>query len=215
MSNGPTDWVAEKLVAKEDMEVLGRTAEGFLVVKSPKTGYTFSVAVLGVKGVIQPSHVVPLLGGVNNPQFVTNVPSMTLWSGAAIDLVHAAGAAFGKLGDISRAASAGDAGSFRDKNMGFFINAMVQHRNVSDVSYVFDNVFKAVRLSGSSLVVAVVDSYHMSAEDVRNARARVGHFDVIVKSSSYGSITDQAQVAANSMGAEALTFGELMSRLHK
>jgi len=215
VSNAPTEWVAEKLAVKEHMEVLGRTDEGFLLVKSTKAGYTFSVAVLGVRGVIQPYDVTPLFGGVNKPQFVMNVPSMSLWSGAAIDLVHAAGAAFGKLGDIARAASTGDAGSFRDENMGFFINAMKQHRNVSSVSYVFDTVFKAERNSGSSLVVAVIEAYHMSAEDVRNARARVGLFDIVVKSSSYGSITDQALKAANLMGTEALTFGELMSRLHK
>lgn len=215
MSNAPTDWVADKLMTKESMEVLGRTAEDFLHVRSPKTGYTFTVAVLGVKGVIQASDVAPLFAVVGIPQFVMNVPSMTLWSGSAIECVHAACAAFGTLGDVSRAASTGDAGSFRDKNMGFFINAMQQHRNVSSVSYVYDTVFKAVLKSGENLVVAVIEAYHMSAEDVRNARGRIGHFDVVVKSSSYGSITDQAQDAAKSIGAEALTFGELMSRLHK
>lgn len=194
---------------------MGRTAEGFLTVRFPKTGYTFSVAVLGIKGVIQASDVAHLFTSANRPQLIINVPSMTLWSGEAIDCIHAAGAAFGKLGDVSRAASTGDAGSFRDKNMGFFIEALRQHRNVSSTSYVFDTVFKAVRSSGPSLVVAVIDAYHMSAEDVRNARNRIGHFDLVVKSSSYGSITDQAQAAANSMGAEALTFGDLMSRLNK
>lgn len=215
MNKDPVSWVADKLGTEESIEVLGTTAEGFLLVRSSETGYTFSVAVLGVKGVIQSSDVDPLFAGVNKPQFVMNIPSKTLWSGAAIDRVHAAGAAFGTLGDVSRAASIGNAGSFRDKNMGFFINGMKDHRNVSDVSYIFDSVFKAIRKSGSSLVVAVVDAYHMSAEDVRNAKARVEHFDIVVKSSSYGSITNQAQVAANSMGIEALTFGELLSRLNK
>lgn len=215
MSNGPIEWVAGRLVSNKSIEVLGRTAEDFLHVRSLKNGNTFSVAVLGVRGVIQASDVVPLFAGAGRPQFVMNVPSATLWSGAAIDYVHAAGAAFGTLGDVSRAASADDAGSFRDKNMGFFINALEQHRNVSSVSYVYDTVFKAVRKSGSSLVVAVIEAYHMSAEDVRNARDRIEHFDVVVKSSSYGSITDQAQAAANSIGAEALTFRELMGRLNK
>jgi hypothetical protein len=55
----------------------------------------------------------------------------------------------------------------------------------------------------------------MSAEDVRNAKDRFGHFDAIVKSSSHGSITLQADAAAESMGAEALTFRDLMRRLAK
>jgi hypothetical protein len=99
--------------------------------------------------------------------------------------------------------------------MGFFINAMKQHSNVSSVSYVYETVFKAERKIGASLVVAVIDAYNMSAEDVRNARDRFGHFDVVVKSSSHGAITNQADAAAKSMGAHALSFRELMGWLAK
>ncbi len=214
MSNNVADWVADKLIAKEGLEVVDRTPEGFLVVKSPND-YEFLVAVLGVRNLIRLPDVTPLFASATTPQFVVNVPSATLWSGAAIDYVHQAPAAFGTLGDVSRAASTGDAQSYRDKNMGFFINAMRQHWNVSGVSYVFDRVFKAERKVGSGLTVAVVDAYNLSAEDVRNAKDRFGDFDIVVKSSSHGSITDQAEEAAQSMNAEALTFGELMRRLAK
>lgn len=214
MSKSPTDWVSEKLEESGDVEVVERTAEDFLVVES-RDGYTFPVAVIGVQGLIEVSDVEPLFGGETEPKFVVNVPSNALWSGDAIHFIHAASAAFGALGEISRAASTGDAGSYRNKNMGFFINAMMQHSNVSGVSYIYDRVFRASRYAGSSLTVAVIDAYNMSAEDVRNAKSRFGYFDIVVKSSSHGSITHQAESAANSMGAEALTFGELMRRLAK
>jgi hypothetical protein len=214
MSKNATDWVAEKLVTSETLEIVERTPEDFLVVRS-KNNYTFPIAVLGVKDVIELAHVEPLFTGAAKPQFVVNVPSKTLWSGNAIRRIHAAAAAFGTLGDVSRAASTGHAGSYRDKNLDFFINAMKQHSNVSCVSYIYDRVFKTDRRIGSSLTVAVIDAYNMSAEDVRNAKARFGHFDVIVKSSSTGSITYQAEAAAKSMDAEALTFSELMRRLAK
>jgi hypothetical protein len=215
MNGNVTDWVADKLTTtNKDLEIVNRTPENFLVVRS-KDGYTFLVAVLGLQNVIELSDVKPLFVGATKPQLVVNVPSKTLWSGAAIHFIHAAPAAFGTLGDISRAARTKDAGSYRDKNMGFFINAMKQHSNVSSVSYVYEAVFKADRKIGESLIVAVIDAYNMSAEDVRNAKDRFGHFDIVVKSSSYGSITPQAEAAANSMGAQALKFGELMGRLAK
>jgi hypothetical protein len=214
MSASVTDWVAEKLGTQDDVQVVDRTPEGFLVVRS-EDGYTFSVAVLGIKRVIDLSDVEPLFSGAAKPKLIVNVPSVTLWSGAAIDRIHEESAAFGTFGDISRAASTGNAGGFRDKDMGFFINAMNQHSNVSKVSYVFDSVFKVSRKAGGTLTVAVIDAYNMSAEDVRKAKARVGHFDVLVKSSSYGSITSKADAAAISMGAQALTFGELLRRLVK
>ncbi|AVG16045.1 hypothetical protein CFN79_09370 [Chromobacterium vaccinii] len=212
MSNSVINWVAEKLVTTEELEIVERTPEDFLVVRA-QDGYTFLVAVLGVQNVIELSDVEPLFAGTTKPQFIVNVPSKTLWSGAAIDRIHAESAAFGTLGDVSRAANTENAGSFRDKNMGFFINAMEQHSNVSSISYVYGTVFKVDRKIGESLVVAVIDAYNMSAEDVRNAKSRFGDFDVLVKSSSYGSITNQAEAAAKSMGAQTLTFRQLMGRL--
>lgn len=209
-----TAWVAGKLAANQHgVKVVGRTPEDLLVVGTDD--YTFLVAVLGVPDIVQVSHVQPLFVGANKPQLVINVPSKTLWSGAAIDFLHAVPAAFGTMGDIDRAADKKAAEFFRDKNMGFFINAIEQHKNVSAVSYVYDSVFRVERRKGASVTVAVVGAYNLSAEDVRNARARVGHFDVVVKASSHGSITHQASAAAASMGAEALTFGELMARLGK
>lgn len=214
MSGSVSDWVAEKLRGTDGLDVIDRTPEDFLVVRS-RVGYTFPVAVLGVKDVIRLSDVEPLFSGANKPLLVVNVPSKALWSGAAIDRIHAASAAFGTVGDVSRAADTQDAGSFRDKNMRYFINAMGQHTNVTRVSYVYENVFEVDRKTGGSLIVAVIDTYNMSAEDVRNAHTRLGRFDVVVKSSSYGSITTQAEAAAKDMGAQALTFRELMGRLTK
>lgn len=187
MSGSVTSWVAEKLESNEGLEIVSRTQEGFLVVRS-KDQSTFVVAVLGVRGVIEVADVEPLFASANKPKFVVNVPSSTLWSGAAIDLVHEMQAAFGTVGDVARAANMANPSYFRDKNMGFFINGMLQHSNVTEVSYVYDSVFKADRKNGKSLVIAVVDAYNMSAEDVRNAKTKFAHFDVIVKSTSHGCI---------------------------
>lgn len=214
MNTSPTDWVSEKLGTDGRLEVVGRTPEDFLIVRSADN-YKFPVAVLGVQDVIKLADVKPLFARTTKPLLVVNVPSKTLWSGDAIRHVHAASAAFGTFGDVSRAASTGNAGSFRDKNMGFFINAMGQHSNVSGVSYIYDRVFEVKRKIGSSLTIAVIDTYNMSAEDVRNARGQFGQFNIVVKSSGYGSITRQAEAAAKSMDAEALTFGELMGRLNR
>jgi hypothetical protein len=212
MSNVIT-WVAEKLAEGGGrLTVVDRTPEDFLVVEA-QNDYTFLVAVLGVKEIVQISNVQPLFAGATKPELVVNVPSKTLWSGAAIDFVHSVPAAFGTMGDIARAAETKAAAFFRDKNMGFFIRAMEQHTNVSTVSYVYDSVFQVERRNGASITVAVIDAYNMSAEDVRNTRTRIGHFDVVVKSSNHGSITEQAEAAAESIGAQALTFGGLMQRL--
>jgi hypothetical protein len=213
VSGNLIDWVVHRLTTEHSVEVIGRTEQGCLIVKS-QDGPQFAVAVLGLKDAINASDVAPLFAGAGKPQLVINVPSKALWSGAAIELIHASGAAFGTLGDVARAARLEDPGSFRDKTIGFFINAIAQHKNVASVSHVYESVLKVDRLVGSSLTVAVVEAYNMSAEDVRNARARFGRVDVIVKSTSYGSITDEAMEAARAVGAQALMFRQLMGRLN-
>lgn len=208
--NSITSWVAEKLTQEgRRIKVSGQTPEGFLIIEESE-GYKFLVAVLNLQNVINVAHVQPIFDGTNQPQLVINVPSKTLWSGEAIEFIHSKQAAFGVMGDIARAASTYNAGMFRDKNMGFFINAIEQHGNVSTVSYLYDSVFRVNRFRGASLTIAVINAYNMSAEDVRNAKTRVGTFDVIVKSTNYGSITEQAEAAAASMNAQALTFKDLM-----
>jgi hypothetical protein len=203
------EWVENKFKNDGDVKVVSRTAENLLIIEG-KHGYTFHVAVIGLRGTIKDTDVSPLFKTANKPQLVVNVPSDVLWDGLAIDAIHAEGAAFGTFGDIGRVVRTMDAGSFRNKNMGFFINGMQQHSNVISVSYVYDSVFRVERVSGPSLTIAVIEAYNMSAEDVRNEKNRIGDFDIVVKSTSYGSITTQAESAATSMGAKALTYKDLL-----
>lgn len=211
MSGSASDWIAGKL--KEDGLIVAEQArEGFLVVQT-RTGYEFLLGVLGVKGVIELSDVRLLFAQSNHPNFVVNVPSSTVWSGAAIDHIHAASAAFGTLSDVIKAADTHDAGSYRKKSLVYFINAIKQHTNVANMSYVYERVFLVHRRRGLPLKVAIIDTYHMSAEDVRNTKAKFKEFDIVVKSSNYGSITSQAASAAAMIGAEALSFGDFLRRL--
>lgn len=210
MAGSITDWVASKIDPREGLSVVGRTPEDLLLMQF-KSNEPFPVAVIGVGDL--PQHVQPLLSLATRPQFIVNVPSKTLWRGDAISLVNAAPAAFGTLGEIRKAASSGHVPNYRNKNWEFFEQAIRQHSNVHAITRVYDEVFEAHRFRGNDLKIALVDGYHVSAEDVRNARDRFGKFDIAVKKSGYGSVTDAADQAAASMGAEVVTFKGLMQRL--
>jgi hypothetical protein len=214
MGSTVTDWVAGKISSEDGVEVVGRTSEDFLIVR-PHDGSSFPLAVIGVKDVIQREHIEPIISGENKPMFVVNVPSKALWSGTAISLVHAAPAAFGTLGELSKAARLEVVSEYRNKTREFFYRAIRQHSNVYQVSLVYEAVVEAHRVRNGNLIIALVDAYNMSAEDVRNARDRFGTFDIAVKTSSYGSVTSEAEEAAASFGAEALTFKGLMQRLSR
>lgn len=212
MSGSVTDWVAGKISSEDELEVVGRTSEDFLIVRS-KDSNPFPVAVVGVRDVVRCEHIEPILSGKTKPEFVVNVPSSALWSGAAISLIHSTSAAFGTFGELLKAARLEEVSTYRNKTREYFDRAIRQHTNVQEVSLVYDFVFEVHRCKGASLTIALIEAYNMSAEDVRNARDRFGSFDVAVKTTSYGSVTSSAMEAAASMDAEALMFAELMQRL--
>lgn len=214
MSYNVTDWVANKISEGDELKIIGRTPEDFLIVAAEKSR-SFPVAVIGVKEVIRAEHIEPIFSGATKPEFVVNIPSKTLWSGAAISLIHSAPAAFGTLGELIKAARMDDASEYRNKEWEFFHQAIRQHSNVSSVTRLYDAVFEAHLCDGRRRIIALISAYNMSAEDVRSARDRFGNFDVALKMSSYGSVTSAAEDAASSFSAVALVLRDLMKYLAK
>ena len=213
---GVADWVAGKL--QDDQSIISVTSigAGFLEIQ-PKKGPAFIAAALGVKDTISRAAVRPLfeVKGIQ-PQFVVNVPSKVIWSGEAIEIIHSAPAAFGTLGELTKAAREESVFSYRNREYNFFDDAFRQHSAVRDVTRLFDKVFLLHRYRGlKDVTVVLVDAYDLSAEDIRNSRKIYGKFDAAVKMSSYGSITTAALEAAESIGAEAFKFGDLLRRLNK
>ncbi|TIW61008.1 MAG: hypothetical protein E5V49_12995 [Mesorhizobium sp.] len=212
MAGSVTDWVEAHIDENAGFKAVGRSAENFLLIEDDKK-CIHPVAVIGAKPVVQVSDVEPVLVHAIKPEFVINIPSKSIWTGSAIDLVHASPAGFGSLGDLGKAVRLGDVAGYRNKGFGFFERAIGQHSNVQQITRLYDLVFIAHRKKGPDLTIALIDAYNMSAEDVRHARAQYGHFDIALKMSSYGSVTAAAQEAARYMGAEAMMFRDIMGRL--
>lgn len=212
MAGGATDWVEAHIAENGGFKAVGRSAENFLLIEDTKK-CVHPVAVIGAKPMVQVADVEPTLAHVTKPKFVVNIPSKSIWTGSAIDLVHAVPAGFGSLGDLGKAARLGDLAGYRNKEFGFFERAIGQHSNVQQLTRLYDLVFIAHRKRGSDLTIALIDAYNLSAEDVRHARTRYGAFDIALKMSSYGSVTSAAREAADTIGAEAMTFREVMGRL--
>jgi hypothetical protein len=209
-------WIADKLKGSSQFTAINPTGSGFLDIVRPD-GPPFTIVALGVQDLIAPEHVAPLFEvGNKRPEFVVNVPSKAIWSGTAINVVHDAPAAFGTFGELIRASREERVCTYRHREYSFFERAFRQHTAVHEVTRLYDKVFQLHRLRGlPDVTVVLIDAYDMSAEDIRNARDQYGHFDAAVKISSYGSVTTAASGAAESMGAEAFRFGELMGRLNK
>lgn len=215
MTADSTSWVLEKLSTSSSFSSVTKVDDDLLQVQV-KDGPAFVVGVVSEPKCVTKIHVEPLFAKSKKPSFITNIPSSAIWGGGAIDFIHAAPAAFGRVGEISKAAKAEPVSTYREKNLSFYERCFEQHSRVAKVSRVFDRVFLLERTGAlKPLTVALVEAYDMSAEDVRNARTVYGKFDIALKMSHYGSVTTAAQTAAESMGAEAFKLSDFLGRLNR
>jgi hypothetical protein len=209
-------WIANKLKDYSGFGPINSIGSGFLEI-ARKDNAPFVAAGIGVHDTVMREHLASLfeLGG-RQPEFVVNVPSKAIWSGTAIEFVHAAPAAFGKFGELIRASGEEPVWTYRNKEYSFFERAFRQHAAVREVARIYDRVYQLYRERGMpDIRVVLVDAYDMSAEHIRHARGLYGRFEAAVKTTSYGAITTAAREAAKSIGADAFMFGELMGRLNK
>ena len=102
-SESVAQWIASKLEPDEKISAVKSIGSGFLQVLR-KDCASFIAVAIGVQDVVTGNHVTPLfeVRGIQ-PEFVVNVPSKAIWSGAAIEVIHDAPAAFGTFGELARA----------------------------------------------------------------------------------------------------------------
>lgn len=212
--NWAPGWVADKMRIDAGIIDVTQIADGLLYVT--RSEYKpFNVAAISIEGKISKKHITGLFLPKGSPDFVVNVPTEAIWTGEAIKLIHKRSAAFGGMGDLSRASRLEEVSSYRFKQYQFVETGIRQHSHVSHIDRIYDRKFLVHRHDLPDLMVVLVDAYQMSAEDVRSARDRYGRFDVALKMTSYGKVTTAARDAADSMGAQAFLWGDLMKRLRE
>jgi hypothetical protein len=142
--------------------------------------------------------------------------SKSIWEGSAIDYAHQSNMGWGGMGDITSAFHTDRYGEIQKKEYLFVESNLSKHSKVSRLERLYDRVFKVHRIGGlSSLTVTLINSYELSAEEVRHARDKYGKFDVILKTNPNGNPTGRAYLAAEEIDAEICKWGELLGRLNK
>ena len=212
--NWAPEWVAEKLRLNPEIIDVTQVENGLLAIARSQYA-PFIVAAIANEEKIAQSHVSHLFSSTQSPDFVVNVPTQAIWTGSAINFIHKNMAAFGGMGDLTRASGLEEVSSYRFKQYQFVETGIRQHSSVEHVVRIYDRKFLVHRRSLPALSIVLVDAYQMSAEDVRVARDRYGPFDAVLKMTSYGKVTTAARDAADSMGAQALLWGDLMRRLRE
>lgn len=174
---------------------------------------SFTAGVLS-KNRVSLADVRPLIGaGVS---FVTNVPKVGLWLGEAIEACEQSRVAWGRLGALMSACAYDDEPSqYEDREVYFPVRAIRQHNRVVTFKYVYDKLFEVTLDNNNCLLVAVLQAYDLTADELRNAFEKFGEFNIALKNNPNGRITSDAREAAQGMGVHVLFIGELLRYMGK
>jgi hypothetical protein len=159
--------------------------------------------------------VEPFFDGHLHPSFVVNIPKDGVWTGGAIEALQANSIAFGGMGDLHRAIREDDPRGYVFKEYAYVERRLQQHRLVTDIDRLYDRVWRVHRASRATLDVAISNAYDLTADEVRTAHDRYTPFDILFHTNTMGRITQEAHAAAQELGIELVTSGELFERLSR
>lgn len=207
------DFINNALAGHDGVKEFEWLTDDIILIKDH--GYTnnFMAGILWER-LVEPHHVDPLVK--NHVSFITNIPKVGLWSGAAINLCEANQVAWGRFGALlSACGSSDDPRNHVDKEIGFARTALEQHSCVVSLEFIFHKLFKLHLRGGNSIKVALVNAYDITSTEVRSAKEWLGDFDIILKNNPNGRITADANSAAESIGAKIMKIGDLMKHIAK
>lgn len=170
----------------------------------------FRAAVISKKMVFL-DHVMPLAG--SGVEVIVNFPKVGMWRADAIEFCEANGIAWGRYGVLLRALGEDFPAATRDPQIHFPRRALLQHTRVKHVGFINDQLLSVHHDTGKILRIALVYDYDLAPEDIRDARERLGEFDLVLKNNPNGSILDGVAQAAESMGAAVYEIADLLRHL--
>ncbi|MGL5011617.1 MAG: hypothetical protein ACRC6I_17200 [Paracoccaceae bacterium] len=205
------DFINNALAGHDGVKEFEWLTDDIILIKNDDYSNNFMAGILWEQ-LVEPRHVEPLIK--HNVSFISNIPKVGLWSGAAIRICEASHVAWGRFGALlSACGSRDDPRNHVDKEIGFARTALEQHSNVAALEFIFHKLFKLYLRSGSSVRVALVNDYDITSTEVRSAKKWLGDFDLILKNNPNGRITADANSAAESIGVKIMKIGDLMKHI--
>ncbi len=212
-----TDWMVSKLGdKKENHDILSakKLSEDLLEVQTTN-GKIVVVGVVEGENIEASDIEQVCVVAIKKPNIIIS-KAASIWNGSAIDYVRQKNIGWGGKGEISQSFDTLDYKSIQKREYQFVEVGLKRHTLVDHLERLFDRVFKIFRTRGlKPLIIVLVNSYELSAEEVRNATNKYGKFDIILKTNPNGSPTTNAYLAAKEVGADIFLWSELLSRLNR
>jgi hypothetical protein len=212
MSKDNSNWLIGSLQRHEKVASVVRIERNVVQIDR-KAAPSAIVGVISAKQV-EIGDYTQLLSTKPRPQFILNIPNVALWTGQAIYDLECEGVAWGKMYDLYRALNQEDDVSvYRNPSWSFIERLFHQHNNINLVERLFDQVYRLHRKSGDSIVVALTDAYEVTADAVRTAYDTLAPFDILLKNTPYGRVSQLGRTVAGQLGVEICDQSSIFGRL--
>lgn len=212
MSKDHTPWLIGSLQTHEQVASAVRIERNVVQIDR-KAAPSAIVGVISAK-LVEVGDYTQLLSANPRPQFILNIPNLAMWTGQAINDLESEGVAWGKMYDLYRALNKEDDVSvYRNPSLSFIERLFRQHNNIIAVERLFDQVYQLHRKSGDSIVVALTDAYEVTADAVRTAYDTLAPFDVLLKKTPYGRVSQLGRDVAGQLGVEICDQSSIFGRL--
>lgn len=212
MAKDPAKWLIGVLPQHDQVAQVERLGPG--VVRIGRRNAPPAIVGVISANPVQIADYEALLASDPRPQFILNITKAAPWEGEAIDNLEAQGVAWGRMYDLYRGLnSEDDLSDYRNPSLSFIERLFHQHRNVVNVERVSDKVYRLYRRQGDPVVVALTDAYEVTADAVRTAYGALAPFDVLLKNTPYGRISQLGQVVAAELGVQLCDQSSIFARL--
>lgn len=208
-----TAWVTTVMAAKHGVVIVEQLSPRSIRVSREQ--YVPYVAGIISKHDVSPEDVGEVLAADPTIDIIVNVPAQGIWRGPAIMAAQAAGIAFGGMADLQSCIGWEDPRTYVKSEFLVIERGLRQHRRVVNIVREADRLFLIHRRGLIDVRVVALYEYELTAEHLRGARERYGHFDLVLISNPNGKPTQAAFDVAKTLGVEIHMFGKLLGRLNE
>lgn len=173
------------------------------------------VATMAVSKVTD-TEVQAVLAETSAVSFIANVKSGAVITPRACRLARRHDIAVGGLSDLITAINLPHPGEYVSSDVAFTKRILNQHTRVTEVHLLDDRRLKASRSGLSAVIILALNHYEFSAEKIRDAIEKYGHFHAIFGTNPNCRASRNAKMVSSMRGIRLFTSAsDLMGELNK
>ncbi|TVZ21152.1 hypothetical protein JM84_0019 [Dokdonia sp. Hel_I_63] len=205
-------WIVEKLEDNDNVTSTEIISDSLLRINR-REGQSITVTTTPLSQ-INLINVISILKKQNVDFILHSVKEAWIYGGV-FDYLDKERKVIGSFGDLFRIIDQNNNYPYLPTEVHFIVRGLEQHKKVNNVKRLDNKRYEIERYGLNTVIIIALNDYDISIESVRSAVNDFDKFDIILKSNPNGQITSSAANLADSSGFKVVSWGQLLSILHR